>query len=109
MKVTIRASGNYDKLVFQLDDHPALVVPMVEKQRSNKRADVKDKTEETSVIERTFFIPIEHEYGHHRPKEIEVQGFVWHRTANERKFDVVARKRARLKYPKNIKAKTAAR
>ena len=109
LNVTVRASGNFDKLVFQLDDHPALVVPMGENQRRNKQTGAKGKIEETPGIERTFFIPMELEDGGHRPKQIEVQGHVWHRAANERRFDVVARKRKQLKYPKIVKAKTAAR
>ena len=103
VNVTVRASGNYAKLVFQLDDHPALVVPM-------KPADAKNSLDEAPLIERTFSIPIDYyDEGHHRPKHVEVQGFVWRRTLKGRNLEPVARIRKPLKYPKKLIAKTASR
>ncbi len=101
VNVTVKASTNFNKLVFQLDDHPALIMQLTAKPA--------DKNEETTVIERTYSIPIDDEEGQHWPRKIEVQGFVWRRTATGRNLEVVARSRKPLKYLKLLKSKTAAR
>ena len=104
VNVTVKASRNYEKLVIQLDDHPALVVSM-----GGKPMDVRNELDEAPMIERTFPVPIDYEEGNHRPKQIEVQGLVWRKTVKGRNLEVVARIRKLLKYPKRLKAKTAAR